>query len=417
MVTFTDTSAGNVTSRSWDLGDGTMATGETAVKTYANAGVYTVQLTVTGPGSSNSIMKSALISVSAPPPVADFSAAPTSGSAPLTVNFTNTSTGSVSEWSWDFGDGNSSNAENPSHSYTSAGTYAVVLTVIGPGGTNTKTLTDYITVTEDPNPTPGTSPNLEVGEMNIDHQWYRMMFSRSFADPVVIAKPLSHNGSHPATVRIRNVDATGFDIRIQEWDYLDEWHTLETVAYLVMEQGSYILEDGTRLEAGRFESTNTTFQTITFAQNFQTDPVVLTSVSSSNGWQSVTTRLRSITTTGMQFRMQEEEANDSSHLTEVIGYIAWEPATGTMDGVKFDINRTGNVVDGQLYTIEFPATFGDIPMFLADLQSAEGDNTANLRWRNMDPHGVDVQVAEEQSKDSETNHLPESVGYMLFLPQ
>ncbi len=417
VVTFSDVSAGDVTSQSWDFGDGSTATGETTVKTYPNPGVYTVQLTVTDPNGSNTITKSDLIAVAAPPPVADFSATPTSGSAPLTVNFANASTGTVSGWSWKFGDGNDSNAPNPSHTYTSAGTYAVALTVTGPGGANTKTLTDYITVTDDPNPTPGTSPTLEVGEINIDHNWYRVLFNQSFAHPVVIAKPLSHKGSHPATVRIRNVDDTGFDIRIQEWDYLDEWHTLERAAYLVMERGSYMLEDGTRLEAGRFQSSNTTFQTIPFAQAFQTKPVVLSSVNSANGGQSVTTRLRKITTTGMQFRMQEEEANDQSHLTEIISYIAWEPSTGTLDGLNFAVERTGNAVDHQLYTIEFPDTFVDMPMFLADLQSEQGNNTANLRWQNMDLHGVDVQVVEEQSKDSETNHVPESVGYLLFLPK
>jgi PKD repeat protein len=418
VVTFSDISTGNPTSRSWDFGDGSTATGQTAVKTYPNPGVYTVKLTVTGPSGSDTATKSQFISVTAAPPVADFSATPTSGSAPLAINFSDTSTGNITAWSWNFGDGNSSNAQNPSHTYAAAGTFAVALTVTGPGGSNTKTLTGYITVSDNPNPTPGTSPSLEVGEIGVDDHWYRVPFSRSFVDPVVVAKPLSSNGSDPALVRIRNVDTTGFDIRVQEWDYRDGHHALEAVGYLVMERGSYILEDGTRLEADRFESNNiSTFQTVTFAQAFQANPVVLSSVSSFNGSQAVTTRLRNITTTGMQFRMQEEEANDQSHATEVIGYVAWEPSAGTVDGLRFEVNQSGGVVDHQLYTIEFPTTFTDIPMFLADLQTQNGGDTANLRWRNMDLHGVDVHVAEEQSKDSEIKHVSESVGYLLLLPQ
>ncbi|MEW5995100.1 MAG: S8 family serine peptidase, partial [Candidatus Zixiibacteriota bacterium] len=62
------------------------------------------------------------------PPVADFVGSPTSGNAPLTVNFTDQSTGSPTSWSWDFGDGGTSTAQNPSYTYNSVGTYTVSLT-------------------------------------------------------------------------------------------------------------------------------------------------------------------------------------------------------------------------------------------------------------------------------------------------
>ncbi len=70
------------------------------------------------------------------PPEASFSASPTSGEAPLTVNFSDTSTGDLASWSWDFGDGSSSTLQNPTHTYDSAGTYTAELTVTGPGGSD-----------------------------------------------------------------------------------------------------------------------------------------------------------------------------------------------------------------------------------------------------------------------------------------
>ena len=48
----------------------------------------------------------------------------------------------------------------------------------------------------------------------------------------------------PAVVRIRKVDSTGFEIKIQEWDYLDGKHDHETVGYVVVEKGSYLLPGG-----------------------------------------------------------------------------------------------------------------------------------------------------------------------------
>ena len=86
---------------------------------------YTVALTVTGPGGSNTQTRTNYITVTAAAPVAQFTGSPTSGTAPLTVNFTNTSTGSITSYAWTFGDGGTSTAASPSHVYAAAGTYTV----------------------------------------------------------------------------------------------------------------------------------------------------------------------------------------------------------------------------------------------------------------------------------------------------
>ena len=79
-------------------------------------------------------------------PAADFTAVPTSGPAPLTVQFTDRSSGDITSRSWDFGDGNSSTMTHPSHTYQNEGTYTVKLSVTGPDGSHTKTRAHYISV-------------------------------------------------------------------------------------------------------------------------------------------------------------------------------------------------------------------------------------------------------------------------------
>ena len=81
-----------------------------------------------------------------PPPVADFSAVPKSGSAPLNVNFIDQSTNNPTQWQWDFGDGLKSTEKSPTHKYTSAGKYTVSLTASNNYGENTKSKSDYIIV-------------------------------------------------------------------------------------------------------------------------------------------------------------------------------------------------------------------------------------------------------------------------------
>lgn len=142
-VTFTDRSINAPTAWQWDFGDGTAnSTLQNPTHTYTVAGDYTVTLTASNTGGSSTATVSGYIHVSAAPtptpaPVAGFTALPTSGTEPLTVAFTDTSTGVITSYDWDFGDGSHDSNPNPAtHTYAAADMYTVTLTVIGPGGTN-----------------------------------------------------------------------------------------------------------------------------------------------------------------------------------------------------------------------------------------------------------------------------------------
>ena len=146
-VKFTDASAG-ATSWLWDFGDGGTSTIQSPGHTYTVVGTFTVTLTVTGPGGSDTRIRADYINVSGVPPVANFSANPTSGIKPLTVQFSDESTNIINSWLWDFGDGSTSTAQNPYHTYSSLGIFTVTLTVTGPDGSDTMQMVDYIHATD-----------------------------------------------------------------------------------------------------------------------------------------------------------------------------------------------------------------------------------------------------------------------------
>lgn len=77
-------------------------------------------------------------------PVTSFISNVTSGTVPLSVQFIDSSENSPNSWAWSFGDGSSSTEENPAHTYTTAGTYTVVLTATNAGGSSTSTEGSYI---------------------------------------------------------------------------------------------------------------------------------------------------------------------------------------------------------------------------------------------------------------------------------
>jgi PKD repeat protein len=166
-VTFINLSTGDFDACAWTFGDGgTSNICADPAHPYANPGVYTVTLAVSGPGGTDTLTKTDFITVYEPVTAA-FTAAPLTGTAPLTVTFINLSTGDFDACTWTFGDGGTSNiCADPAHQYADPGAYTVTLAVSGPGGSDTLTETEYITVYQPvtaaftATPTSGTVPLL-----------------------------------------------------------------------------------------------------------------------------------------------------------------------------------------------------------------------------------------------------------------
>jgi PKD repeat protein len=407
-ITFKDNSAGLIDTYFWDFGDGNSATSAVAVHTFTNPGTYSVALKVEGPGGSSTKTKENLVEVFADPPTADFNASVVSGTAPLSVQFTNASQGTVSDYHWSFGDGSSSLLANPFHTYEEPGQYDVTLKVTGPGGSDLLTRFGYIQVGGDEVP-------LETGEIILDHVWQRVDFKRTFTNPVVILAPLSHNGGDPAFARIESVDSTGFHVRVQEWDYLDDWHTTETLGYLVIERGQHELPDGSWIEADLIEldGINGWIPTALSAP-FATAPIVLSNVMTHNDARAVTTRMRSVGAYGFEIALQGEEASTVAHGAESVAYLAWEPSVGEINGLAFEVGRTFDEVTQAPHRLGFGQAFASPPVLFANMQSTDGGDTANLRWDNKGLYSADVWVDEEQSHDSEIDHTSETVGYLAI---
>lgn len=163
-VVFTDTSLGSTPmTHEWNFGDGQTSTDQNPTHLYTQRGTYTVTLTVKNAYGTSTAIKRDFISVGMSPKP-DFEATPTTGSVPLAVKFTDKTVGQVSTWSWDFGDGKGSSEQNPTHTYWTAGTYNVILTVSNDYGQADVTKTKYIVVTGDlvskyiADPTSGKAP-------------------------------------------------------------------------------------------------------------------------------------------------------------------------------------------------------------------------------------------------------------------
>jgi len=142
---------GTIATQTWDFGDGNASSDPSPSHTYAGAGTYTVELSVTDDqGASSTVSREIEVTDGTPvngPPEASF----TSSCVDLECTFTNTSSdpdGDPLTYTWDFGDDGSSAATSPTHTYLSEGTYTVTLGVSD--GTDTDTASATVTVTEPP---------------------------------------------------------------------------------------------------------------------------------------------------------------------------------------------------------------------------------------------------------------------------
>jgi plastocyanin len=147
-ATISPTAAAQPVTYVWQVDDQAPAThtaglSDTLTLAWNTAGPHSISVTASNVAGKASSAHSFAVYTRA---MAEFTASPLSGTAPLKVSFANTSSGDYTSSTWDLGDGSTSRSKNPTHTYEAPGVYTVTLTVSGPGGTDVKTRAEYISI-------------------------------------------------------------------------------------------------------------------------------------------------------------------------------------------------------------------------------------------------------------------------------
>ncbi|MDX1452650.1 MAG: cytochrome c peroxidase, partial [Oleiphilaceae bacterium] len=265
---------------------------------------------------------------------------------------------------------------------------------------------------------PASAPALVVDQVTVSQPnrstWHTVTFDQAFPSaPRVVMGPPSYRGAQPAVVRVRNVTRTGFEFKIDEWDYLDGGHTSETLAYLAVMPGVHDW-NGMQVEAGQVDSVTHAWSTVRYSGGFASAPVVLSQQVSDNETQTTTTRLRNSGSTGFEVRVQEAEAL-GSHAAEQIHYIAITAGQSSVAGNAMQViaGFTGDRVTHNWLAQSFGRNL-NTPLIFADMQTTDGGDTSAIRYNNLTASSVELKVEEEQSKDDEVRHTTENVGWVVF---
>jgi len=259
----------------------------------------------------------------------------------------------------------------------------------------------------------------EIGRINnLNHNRQTIQLTNDYINPVVFALPLSYKGGDPAIARINDIQSDRFSLHLQEAEYKDGRHTSESLSYLVLEAGTWELDDGRILEVGTVDTNATTvsaWENIDFDTDFNTLPAIISQVQTKKGGQFVRTRQSAASVDGFKLAMEEEEAlKNSGHVEERVGWLAIETGVGSWDGIDFQAAHTGARIDHIWDDISFSGDFESAPNLLASVATFKGSDPVGLRYNNLGASGAQIKLEEDRSADSEVSHVRESVDFLAI---
>lgn len=248
-------------------------------------------------------------------------------------------------------------------------------------------------------------PLMEVGSVRIAQTsatyWQRVDFETPIDDAIVVMGPGSSEGPHPFAVRVRDVDETGFEFQIDEWDYLDGPHVNLSISWMAGSEGRHTLDDGTEIAFGSANQPGTIA-----LEDFDDTPLVFGQLVGEADGTSLTHRLRNIDADSFEFRTQTEEALRGQDVEKPgFNYVA------ILDDVDGGLLDAGTIRANHMWT-ELPEEFTNSGAFFADMQTLAGWDTATVRYDLNGAVGPSIRVVEERSADFETAHAFESIAYL-----
>jgi hypothetical protein len=267
--------------------------------------------------------------------------------------------------------------------------------------------------------------------------WTTVAFIQAFPSTPIVAALPTNQGTDPATIRIRNVTTTGFQIVQVEPNINDGPHAQMDTSYIAVEPGNHQLPDGSRLIAINHSTTSfanrfisTTWDTVGFPAAFPATPVIVAQIQTmaneaqtppaTSSFPFMDVGIRNVSTTSFQVTLERAESTAGTvNVNERIGIIAinngvnlsFTDVLGTtiqMQSLLTARNIRG--WDNGCYTNNYGAAFAATPLSVASANARFGNNGGWTRRCSESSTGIGLTVDEDTDVDTERNHITESAG-------
>ncbi len=269
----------------------------------------------------------------------------------------------------------------------------------------------------------------EVGQATTDYQGTNIQFRSTYTSPIVIAESISGDdtgtsANRPAAAMITFIDGTGFNVRIQETDSESDDHGEETFGWMVMEEGTYTLENGTLVEADKQTLATTNYWNggtafdCNYTQSFSAAPIVMGSLQTNNNTGTPDFFTAMITTnTSVDFDCfigMEDGGSGTPSSGEDFGWIAIESGTGTVNNIDYEAGDAGTNINGWTevwYNQSFTQSFSSAPILLAQRYTGNGGDEGWMRYDDLTSSSVDLAI--DENDDSDRSHGTTDASYYL----
>ncbi len=262
--------------------------------------------------------------------------------------------------------------------------------------------------------------------------WQAVTFQQAFSQvPVVITTPTDSNAD-PASVRIRNVTTTGFEVMLAESQGSDGATSAMSISYFAAEPGTYTFPGSVRLDVFLYATqtqqgrniASTGWDTVAFSANFSSAPAVVTQIQSANSTPALTVgdvsspflevAVRNVNSNTMQMAIERGETSTTPIATEVIGYIAMESGDQfSLGGATVQALLTADNIQGWsngCYTTNFASAFASAPLAVAGQNSRDGGDGGWARQCSLSSSAIGLTIDEDVAADSDRSHTTEEVG-------
>jgi hypothetical protein len=250
--------------------------------------------------------------------------------------------------------------------------------------------------------------------------WNDVFFKQAYSDvPVIIlGAPTNNNTAIYLSSRAKQDNGNSFTFQLAPWAY--QGVTIlpyeESMPYFILNPGTYNFGDLNAI-AGKV-SANPTWTQVTFSQSFDVIPVVFVSQLTSSVATPTAVRIRNVSKTGFEVKIQKESKANATLVPETVSYLAITQGKGVIDGRKVVVGKTS---DAPVSVSAFTSiTYGDTianPIFIGQMQTCNDDTvTATLRCQSIYSSYARVFKQREKSYGF-TAAANEDAGWMVVTPE
>ncbi len=173
----------------------------------------------------------------------------------------------------------------------------------------------------------------------------------------------------------------------------------------------YTLPNGKKMVAGVMEFVGENWKIVNLPIDFDTKPIILHQVVTNNDATPVISQIQNTSVSQFELRIREEENLDNDHTRESIAWIAMEAGTQLAD---YQLEMNSVLTSDAPKVVNFQNNFATLPALFTSSQTTDEEDPFSIRNDGLNTASMTLNLQEERSKDAETSHVNERIGYLAI---